>query len=348
MAPAGPPQGRPIPEPLVSIGMPTYNGERYIGEAVAALLAQDYPNLRLLISDNASTDRTQEICLAAAAADDRITYHRNPENLGAARNFNETFARTTGDYFMWAADDDRWEPSYVSRCVAALEADGRALMATTGLRFIDEAGAVIEMDYSLADNPDMASESVADRVGILVRRGGWYQSYGLARREALARTHLFRDVYGPDVVLMMDLALQGRIIKVPEVLFWYRQFNAKTEEARAKRQGRINDEARVLQAKYTFLEESMTRVIRQADLPRATKLRLVADVLRAAYLEDTPLSGHTRHEIAIRMRRSIKDRAPAPLLKFGVIRAVRSVSSAARRLRRGARRLARFRGGRDA
>lgn len=321
--------------------MPTYDGERYIGEALAALLAQDYPNLRLFISDNASTDRTREICLAAAAADDRIDYHRNAENIGAARNFNETFSRTTGDYFMWAADDDRWEPSYVSRCVAALEADSSAVMATTGLRFIDEEGALIDMDYALADNPDMASTSVADRVGILVRRGGWYQSYGLARRVALAKTRLFRDVYGPDVVLMMELALQGRIIKVPEVLFWYRQFNAKTEEARAKRQGRIDDEARVLQAKYTYLEESLTRVIREADLPRATKLRLVADVLRAAYVDDTPLSWHTRGEIGIRMRRSFRDRAPVPVLKFGAIRAVHSVRAAAQRLRRGVRRLAR-------
>jgi glycosyltransferase involved in cell wall biosynthesis len=308
-----------VDQPLVSIGLPTYNGERYLSEALDALLAQDYPNLRFLISDNASSDRTGEICREAAARDERVTYRRLPENIGAARNFNETFALTTGEFFMWAADDDRWHPTYVRRCVAALQADRRAVMATTGLRFIDESGSVIEMDYTISDNPDLSSDSVAERVGTLVRRGGWYLSYGLARRDALARTRLFGDVYGPDVVLAMELALQGPIVKVPDVLFWYRQFSARTEEARAERQGRIAGVERVLLAKYTYLQESLSEAIRQAVLPRRTKLKLLADVLVAAYVRDTPLSRHTRSELAVRIRLALRDRSLGSLVKFAAI-----------------------------
>jgi glycosyltransferase involved in cell wall biosynthesis len=327
-------RGAFISEPLVSIGLPTYNGERYIREALDALLAQDYPNLRLLISDNASTDRTAEICLEVAARDERVSYRRSTENIGAARNFNETFALTTGEFFMWAADDDRWHPSYVRRCVAALEADRGAVMATTGLRFIDESGAVIEQDYTLSDNPDLSSDSVAERVGILIRRGGWYQSYGVIRREALARTQLFRDAYGPDVIVVLELALQGRIVKIGDVLFWYRQFSSRTEVSRAKRQGRIADEDRVLRAKYTYLQESLSEAIRQADLSWRLKAILIADVLRAAYVDDTPLNQHIRGEIGVRRRLAISDRDPAAFLKFASLGVAREVAQAGRRVRR--------------
>ena len=313
--------GASISEPLVGIGLPTHNGERYIREALDALLAQDYPNFRLVISDNASTDRTGEICLDAARRDARITYRRSDENLGAARNFNQVFDWTSGPYFMWAADDDRWDPSFVRRCVSALEGDRSAVMVTTGLRFIDESGNVIEVDYGIYDNPDLSSRSVARRAAALVRRGGWYGSYGLARRDALGRTGLFQDVYGPDVVLVMELALQGPILKIPEILFWYRQFETRTEVARATRQGRISNETRVLQAKYTYLQESLSAVVRSAPLATSVKVKIEADILRAAYLETTPLSGHTKGEVATRARHAAADLDLRAFAKFAPLTA---------------------------
>ena len=180
--------------PLVAIGLPTRNGERYIEEALEALRAQDYPNLRLFISDNASTDGTGAICLAAAGSDGRIIYRRRDEPVGAVQNFNEVFEMAAGEYFMWAADDDRWHPSFVSRCVAALEANTTAVMATTGLRFVDESGIIFDADYSIFDNPDLSAASPLQRAHALMRRGGWYQIYGLARRDVLDHSLPARDI----------------------------------------------------------------------------------------------------------------------------------------------------------
>ena len=253
-------------------------------------------------------------------------------------NFHRTFDLTSGPYFMWSGDDDRWHPSYVRRCVEALEDDERAVMATTGLRFIDEAGEVIEADYAIYDNPDMSSNSVTDRVAALVRRGGWYQVYGVARREALARTRGLRDVYGSDVVLTLELALQGPIVKVPDILFWFRQYQGRTEADRARRQGGIANEERVLRAKYTHLQESLTEAVEASDLPWHVKSALTLDIVRAAYLEDTPFSRHARKELTTRMRIAVADADVGHYAKFalldGSVLAARSAKRAGRRARR--------------
>jgi glycosyltransferase involved in cell wall biosynthesis len=329
-------------ESSVGIGLPTHNGERYIREALDALLAQDYPDIRLFISDNASTDGTPEICLEAARHDDRVAYRRSEQNTGAVGNFNRTFELAAGEYFMWAADDDRWHPSYVRRCVEALRANERAVMATTGLRFIDETGQLIDADYSIFDNPDLSSDSVRERAAVLVRRGGWYQIYGVARRVAIERSRRLRDVYGPDVGLVMELALQGPIASVPDVLFWYRQYQARTEAARVTRQGNLPNEDRVLSAKYTYLQESLSETVKASDLPWRIKAHVTADIIRAAYIEDTPLSRHTRKELARRVRLAIADRDLDSLMKFAFLQGLLRARGSRRRVAQRARRLLRF------
>lgn len=114
---------------LVSIGMPVYNGERYIVEALDSLLAQDYENFELIISDNASTDRTQGICLEYTSRDKRIRYYRNETNMGALWNFNRVFELSSGEYFMWASHDDLWRPHFISELVGLLEATPSAVLA---------------------------------------------------------------------------------------------------------------------------------------------------------------------------------------------------------------------------
>src|SRR5579859_2443011 len=122
---------------LVSIGMPLYNAERYLVEALDSLLAQDYSNLEVIISDNASSDGTEAICRNYAARDVRIAYHRSEVNHGAVWNFNRVFELAAGDYFMWAAYDDTRAPTFVSACVTALEGRPEAALCCTGVGFID-------------------------------------------------------------------------------------------------------------------------------------------------------------------------------------------------------------------
>lgn len=104
----------------VSIGMPVYNGERYIRDALNALLQQTFANFELIISDNASSDQTESICREYARRDTRIIYFRQKENMGAAANFQFVLDRAQADLFMWAAYDDEWAKNYLMDATALL------------------------------------------------------------------------------------------------------------------------------------------------------------------------------------------------------------------------------------
>ena len=99
---------------LVSIGLPVFNGDAYLEAAVDSLLSQDYKSIEVIISDNGSTDRTEEICRAYAKADARIRFYRNKDNMGAAQNYNRVFALSRGKYFKWQAVDDKCHPEFLS------------------------------------------------------------------------------------------------------------------------------------------------------------------------------------------------------------------------------------------
>jgi len=107
--------------PLVSIGVPVYNGQDAIEKALYSLLNQTYRNIQVLISDNASTDNTREICERICAEDERVSYVRQPVNLGPTANFNAALGLARGDYFMWLGHDDWLSEEYIETCVATLD-----------------------------------------------------------------------------------------------------------------------------------------------------------------------------------------------------------------------------------
>src|SRR5690349_812781 len=96
----------PARAPQVSIGLPVYNGEKYLLNAIGSLLKQDFEDFELVISDNASTDKTEAMCHEFAAKDKRIRYHRNETNIGATGNYNRVFRLSNGEFFRWASHDD--------------------------------------------------------------------------------------------------------------------------------------------------------------------------------------------------------------------------------------------------
>lgn len=126
--------------PLVSIGMPVYNGEKYIRRALDSLLGQTYKNFELMISDNASTDETKEICEEYAKRNKRIKYIRQKENMGGANNFNFVLEQATGEYFVWASHDDIWEPCFISELVELLRTNPVAVLAFCHFDNIDIHG----------------------------------------------------------------------------------------------------------------------------------------------------------------------------------------------------------------
>jgi glycosyltransferase involved in cell wall biosynthesis len=304
-------------QPHISVGVPTRNGERYLREALDSLLAQTCPPAEILISDNASTDGTAAIAQTYAESYPTVRYVRQERDTGAAVNFNTVFWGTAGDLFMWAADDDLWEPRYIEACVAALNAKPEAVLACTRLRFIDPSGDPIAMDYTGYDNPDLSASSVHARLGLLMQCSGWYQIYGLIRRNALVRTRLATDRYGSDVVLLAELTLLGPFALVPDVLFSYRQYPERDEAIRAASigTGAVKESA----APYTRLQEGLSDAVRISDLPAWTKLILRIRVLHAAYLSRTPIGGKARAEAPIRARMAAVRREWRGLAKYGAI-----------------------------
>ncbi len=126
--------------PKVSIGLPVYNGERHIGELITSVASQSFADFELIVSDNASTDSTGEICRDWASRDGRIRYFRNALNIGAAPNYHQVFRMARADLFKWSAHDDMLGPGFLDSCVAALGGDDRAVLAYTAARQVDGDG----------------------------------------------------------------------------------------------------------------------------------------------------------------------------------------------------------------
>ena len=178
--------------PRVGIGMPVFNGEEYLPQALDALLTQTFTDFELVISDNGSTDGTREICQARATRDRRVRYVRYGENRGAAWNFNNAFELARGAYFKWAAADDICLPELVERCVAVLDARPEVVCCHSRTRKIDRQGEVLDQLPDPTDGgadllagerrPDASSTSVSRRFADVLLHVGWGErSFGLMR-----------------------------------------------------------------------------------------------------------------------------------------------------------------------
>ncbi len=205
--------------PLVSVGMPVFNGERYIRQALDSLLAQDYENFELIISDNASSDQTGEICQAYAARDKRIRYYKNEANFGATKNFIRVLDLASGQYFMWAAHDDLWDPRFMSACVSALERNPSAILCTTSATFIDKEGKMVD---KYDEDIDTVGLDTLSRLGKVLRGVASNTSfYGISRTKTTRQIRL-PNHYGGDHVFMAEMSLYGEFIRLPQYYFYCR------------------------------------------------------------------------------------------------------------------------------
>jgi glycosyltransferase involved in cell wall biosynthesis len=197
--------------------VPVYNGEAYLDQALDSIAGQTWQDYEVIVSDNASTDRSAEICLARAARDSRIRYHRNDVNIGGDRNHNRCFELSSGEYFLGLAHDDRLEPAYLERAVAALDTDPGIVFCHSRTRTIDEAGAPTGVqephDFSDSDRPHVRlRDAICDARNIIV-------GFGVSRASVLRQTPLFKPYPSSDAFLQADLALRGRLHEIPEILF---------------------------------------------------------------------------------------------------------------------------------
>jgi len=215
----------PDNRPLVSIGLPVYNGEQFLKQTLDSLLGQTYENLELIISDNASTDGTGEICREYARRDRRVRYHRNGVNCGAVANMNAVFAFTSGDYFMWASDEDYWAPAYVSSCMDVLVNSDKIVLTGTWSTFVDaETEETIFTDKGFSTVGLSASDSF--KLHKLTIHGGSYVAaifHGIYKRSFLSSVMPAWNLHLTDQLLLARLCFLGEFYVVPELLMMKRR-----------------------------------------------------------------------------------------------------------------------------
>lgn len=209
--------------PLVTIGMPVFNGESYIQKALDSLLSQTFEDFELIISDNASTDETETICRAYALQDERVRFYPHPQNRGAAWNFNNAFKLSRGKYFKWAAHDDFVAPIYLERCLDVLENDSTVVLTYPKTIVVDRKGKLIE---HFEDNLHLPHASPSRRFWKYLMEYHFprqcHPVFGLIRSDILRKTALIGNYVDSDRVLLGELALRGKIIEIDDRLFYRR------------------------------------------------------------------------------------------------------------------------------
>jgi glycosyltransferase involved in cell wall biosynthesis len=265
----------------VSFALPVYNGERHLAATLDSLLAQEFDDFELLISDNGSTDGTPDLVRAYAERESRIVFERHDVNRGAIWNYNHLVARARGRYLKWCGHDDLCAPAYLSRCVAELDGSD-AVVAYPRTVLIDDVGGV-KRQYD--DGLDLREAEPHVRVRKCLRHLGLANAvFGLIRLDVLRATPLFGAYNDSDLVLILDLALAGKIHEIDAALFMRRihagqAYQANTTPLAVRRWFDPSSRARfVLPRSRRFVEAA--RAIARAHLPWGERLRCEAELVR--------------------------------------------------------------------
>jgi glycosyltransferase involved in cell wall biosynthesis len=270
--------------PRLSIGLPVHNGEAYLAQALDALLGQSFSDFELIISNNASTDRTEEICKRYLALDGRIRYFRQPVNLGLAANHNFVVQQARGELFKWASHDDLYGRDLLLRCVEALDARPEVVLSHAWQAFIDADGSILNrVHYRLATDSPHAPDRFRD--ALFVQGGD--DGYGVMRTEVLRRTPLHGTYHHAEHTLVAELALNGPFYQVPEVLYFRRDHPDRASRVEKKREratrfdprraNRLRNPVVRLLAEYLW---GYVRAIQRAPLSPADRLRCYGHLAR--------------------------------------------------------------------
>jgi glycosyltransferase involved in cell wall biosynthesis len=165
----------------VTIGMPVFNDKIFLEESLRSILGQTFSDFQLVISDDCSSDGSAEICRQYAAMDPRITYIRQPKNLGISRNMEFLLAQATTTYFMWAGDDDVYDPRFIEKHVEGLDKNPNAVSAFGSVALIDEQGSTLTGNLAM----DYSEPNRFKRLKNFIKNSTDYFGYGMFRREAI-------------------------------------------------------------------------------------------------------------------------------------------------------------------
>jgi glycosyltransferase involved in cell wall biosynthesis len=210
--------GRRNPE--VTVGVPVFNGEHYLTEAVQSICEQTFEDFEVIISDNASTDRTAQICRELASQDARIRYVRQPRNIGVVRNFDFVARAANGKFLKWASANDCCARTMLAKCVDVLRREDDAVLCYGRTCLIDGRG----NEIGLYEN-DLSVQQVRPSERFIEVRSRMTMNNaqnGLIRVKPLRQTRLGRLYPDGDLILMAELALRGTFRLLPDVLLYRR------------------------------------------------------------------------------------------------------------------------------
>jgi glycosyltransferase involved in cell wall biosynthesis len=215
--------------PPLTIGLPVYNGEKYLRQSLDTLLAQSFGDFELIIADNASTDGTAGICREYAARDSRVRYIRHPRNIGSSPNHCFVVDEARGELFKWASDDDLYADDLLRRCVGALAEHPEAVLAHSWTVVIDESGRTIKTAaYDLGTDSPSPPQRFA---GLLFASGG-DDFYGVMRTAVVRRIVPQGSYHHSDRSIVVRLALQGPFYQVPGWLYFRREHPERASRMR--------------------------------------------------------------------------------------------------------------------
>ncbi len=269
--------------PRVTVGLPVYNGERYLAAAIESLLSQTFADFELVISDNGSTDTTADICQRYSQCDPRIRYFRKSRNEGAARNYNFTVEQARGDYFKWAAHDDLCAPQLLERCVAILDAHPEVVLVYPQTMTIDAAGERIALHPDLLDLRASQPHARYRAFHYLYRRPHTCNPvFGVIRTPVLRETAKIGNYVSSDMVLLGELALRGQICEIPEPLFFRRDHPATSVRAYPRLQSRAawfdpSKEGKFEALRWRWFREYVAAITR-APMSTGERLRCYAEL----------------------------------------------------------------------
>jgi glycosyltransferase involved in cell wall biosynthesis len=214
--------------PRLSVGLPVYNSTAYVAESIEAILGQTFEDFELIISDNASTDDTGDICRRYGKQDSRVRYFRQPKNVGLAPNHNFCVGKANAALFKWAAGDDLYARDLLEKCVAALDEDPKVVLAHSWTAMIDGNGDFFQANsYPLNTSAARAPE----RFLSLLNDSGGDDDGGVMRTQVLLSTAMKESYHHADRTIIAELALHGPFYQVPEYLYFRRDHPDRAERA---------------------------------------------------------------------------------------------------------------------
>lgn len=214
--------------PAVTVGIPVFNGERFIRQAIESVLAQTFTDFELLISDNASVDGTAAICNEIAANDRRIKFVQQENNRGPFWNLKFVTERATGPLLVWLAHDDALHRLFIEECVAYLDRNPRAVVVSGDFRIVDESGNPVDMEILQTIREDIPwARRCSQFFHYPIFSNVFYAFYGMMRvdacRTALSRIKEPKYMSQIELPVLSRLATMGEITSLPTVLRDYRR-----------------------------------------------------------------------------------------------------------------------------